>query len=982
MSTAYHAKLFAYELMSKSGEDSPDRIARALHDAKVDLNPHQINAALFALKNPLSAGVILADEVGLGKTIEAGLLISQAWAEGKRSILIIAPKSLRHQWKDELERLFFLKSEVINSVIYRKIKSSGDVDPFDAAEKILITNEHFVDAYGPQIKLQKWDLVVIDEAHKLRNVWRKAKGQAKRAKNVRDALTPFNKVLLTATPMQNNLMELYGLVSFIDHHILGTPESFALTFCNIPDDQREERLLELKHRMSRFFHRELRQNVREYIQYTNRNSVTFTYEPTDNEETLRIEFEAFLRRPVIHSIPTTSLPLLKLIYLKLLASSSFALKNSLINLYCRITLLAVHLNNEQLYNKFLSDITSALLSENGKKSDELERFEKRLFKGTLDKTFNGLREKVTSAIEDIELTEEEKEISQAYEETDSEVDDDNGSEEILHPPGELQEEAEEILKFITLSKTINENKKADSLIEALNLQFKKAKTEGWPEKAIIFTEFRTTQAYVIRALERMGLNLKNDIVIFNGDSGDTEERKSLVDDFKGSKKIFLTTEAGSEGLNLQFCNLIINYDLPWNPQRIEQRIGRSHRYGQKFDVVVVNFVNKKNSADVRVLELLQEKFNLFRGAFGASDEVLGQIESGHDFEKEILNVYLTCRSPEEIKAAFDELSERLKVKIDKSMDDAKKALLENFDEDVQSKLKFREQQTKTTLTEFSRKLESLFDFELLQINADKQSNGSYIVGSNAHDIPQGTYSLQADGSGIHIRSNDTIGAALIKFAAIRETPQTQLEFDLTNYPNTISILESLKGTEGSLTAAHLKMSAFQNEDCIVLAGVTSNGDPIPTEALTKLFRLSARPVSTSVRTDLGTKTRTLIDRDVKRKTTEVSERNKVLFHQEIDRLDAWAEDIKLSLEIEIKQLDHDLKILKTASKKLESLEETVNAKRQIKTLETKRNEKRKELFLAQDRIDQEKEEVLSRIEKNMNIKSEINEIFTIGWKVV
>ena len=116
-------------------------------------------------------------------------------------------------------------------------------------------------------------------------------------------------------------------------------------------------------------------------------------------------------------------------------------------------------------------------------------------------------------------------------------------------------------------------------------------------------------------------------------------RSALVDYFRDEGQIMIATEAGAEGINLQFCSLVVNYDLPWNPQRIEQRIGRCHRYGQKHDVVVVNFLNRKNEADQRVYQLLSEKFQLFEGVFGASDEVLGAIESGVDFEKRIAGIY-------------------------------------------------------------------------------------------------------------------------------------------------------------------------------------------------------------------------------------------------------------------------------------------------------------------------------------------------------
>ncbi len=121
-------------------------------------------------------------------------------------------------------------------------------------------------------------------------------------------------------------------------------------------------------------------------------------------------------------------------------------------------------------------------------------------------------------------------------------------------------------------------------------------------------------------------------------------KAALVEHFRDDAEILVATEAAAEGINLQFCSLVVNYDLPWNPQRIEQRIGRCHRYGQQHDVVVVNFINKNNEADQRVYQLLSEKFQLFDGIFGASDEVLGTIESGVDFERRIAEIYQTCRT--------------------------------------------------------------------------------------------------------------------------------------------------------------------------------------------------------------------------------------------------------------------------------------------------------------------------------------------------
>src|SRR6202042_3013667 len=164
-------------------------------------------------------------------------------------------------------------------------------------------------------------------------------------------------------------------------------------------------------------------------------------------------------------------------------------------------------------------------------------------------------------------------------------------------------------------------------------------------------------------------------------------RAALVEHFRDNAAIMIATEAAAEGINLQFCNLVVNYDLPWNPQRIEQRIGRCHRYGQEFDVVVVNFLNKSNAADQRVYELLDEKFRLFNGVFGASDEVLGAIESGVDFEKRIAAIYQKCRTPQQIQFEFDQLQRDLDSEIAAGQQDAREKLLDNFDQEVIEKVR-------------------------------------------------------------------------------------------------------------------------------------------------------------------------------------------------------------------------------------------------------------------------------------------------------
>ena len=171
MSTAHHAQYWAYALTLKSSADTVESLSRTISNARVDLNPHQVEAALFALRSPLSRGVILADEVGLGKTIEAALVISQRWAERRRKILVIVPASLRKQWQQELLEKFFLPSVVMERKAYNKHLAEGKRNPFDLDGQIVICSYPFVARNQDEVHAVPWDLVVIDEAHRLRNIY-------------------------------------------------------------------------------------------------------------------------------------------------------------------------------------------------------------------------------------------------------------------------------------------------------------------------------------------------------------------------------------------------------------------------------------------------------------------------------------------------------------------------------------------------------------------------------------------------------------------------------------------------------------------------------------------------------------------------------------------------------------------------------------------------------------------------------------------
>lgn len=666
---------YAWQLSRKVGSSEADFFGQTLVDAQVDLNPHQVDAAIFACQNPLSKGVLLADEVGLGKTIEAGLVIAQNWAERKRKILIIVPANLRKQWHQELLDKFGLSSLILESKNYNLLKKEGVPNPFSYTEGPVICSYPFAKSKADNLQAIPWDLVVMDEAHRLRNVY---KPNNITGNTLKKALAHVSaKVLLTATPLQNSLLELYGLSSLIDERIFGDLDSFKVQFTAKVS---KADLARLRDRLAPVCKRTLRRQVSAYINYTARHAMVQEFTPSDQEQAFAALVADYLRRPRLHGLSNKQRHLISLVLWKLLASSSRAIAGTLQTIVTRL---------------------EGIIQE-GEDS-----------------------ELILDDYEDFENTQEE------WEEEGRALDSED-------PLGDINDEIKELKSFIEMAQSIKEDAKGRALLIALERAFAELASKRAPQKAIIFTESRKTQDYLLERLQNSpyGENPDN-VVLFNGDNGGkqatkiyqnwlkkhqgsdkitgsktADTRAALVEHFRDKASIMIATEAGAEGINLQFCPLVINYDLPWNPQRVEQRIGRCHRYGQKHDVVVVNFLDKSNPADQRVYELLAEKFQLFEGVFGSSDEILGTIGSGFDIERRIADIYRHCRQPEEIQSAFDALQQELREQIDKTIAETRGQILENFDESVQERLKIRADDSAKTRSRYEQLLLKLTQAEL------------------------------------------------------------------------------------------------------------------------------------------------------------------------------------------------------------------------------------------------------------------------------
>jgi SNF2 family DNA or RNA helicase len=1007
--TQYHAKYFAYELTKRCSSDSLEKLSSTLSNAQVDLNPHQIEAALFAFKSPLSMGAILADEVGLGKTIEAGLVLSQKWAERKRKILLVVPAALRKQWNMELQEKFFLPSVILETKSFNQCIKDGNLNPFNQEDKIVICSYHFARAKSAYVKQTGWNLAVIDEAHRLRNVY---KTSNKIAREIKNALSDVPKILLTATPLQNSLLELYGLVSIIDDHVFGDLKSFKANYSHAPREQEltslikdikwttesgvekgvvtremglpdEDKILDpkqliftdLRSRLKPVCIRTLRRQVLEYIKFTERKPITQDYVPTEQEIELYDGMSEYLQRPALYALPFSQRQLMTLILRKLLASSSFAIASTLNNLVVKLGLLIDE--TKKTLKTVSTDLDTTDISQN--------------FEG-----FETLSDEWIDNEEDDEEDEKNGKKVKVYVQDDIPL---------------MKQEKIDLERFRDLAKAIFTNSKGDALLIALEKGFVMTKELGAKQKAIIFTESTITQKYLSETLLPDN-GYKDKIVLFNGSNSDTKSkdiyqnwfaknkdtdritgsktadmRSALIDYFHDEADIMIATEAAAEGVNLQFCSLVINYDLPWNPQRIEQRIGRCHRYGQKHDVVVINFVNRKNAADSRVYDLLDQKFKLFKGVFGASDEVLGNIESGVDFEKRIAAIYQDCRTTDEINSAFDKLQEEMDESIQNNLSDTRQTLLENFDAEVHEKLKINLRESTMYLDIYNRWLWDTTVFYLGD-NADfSEHENSFILKNNPfpnEEIDRGPYKIGKNIEDAHIyRPGHSLAKRILTEIKSMQSEEAEIIFNYSVNKTIISVLQPYTGKGGILKISNYTVESFEAEDNILFSAMTDDGDVVEPEIIKKIFQLSAESTTPlHIPSDKKIKLDELENTYVKTVSTVIAERNGSFFDNEVDKLDNWAEDVKKGLELDLKKLDIDIKTAKTNAKKIINLEEKLKAQRDIKDWEKKRNDMRKRLFETQDDVELKKEKLLESVEARLAQHSKLEPLFTIRWKII
>lgn len=944
--TDYQAKYYAYELQRSYASDHVGKLAGLLFDAQVEPKPHQIDAALFALQTPFLRGIVLADEVGLGKTIEAGIVITQYWAERKRRILIVVPSSLRQQWQQELYEKFLIPSSLLDA------KTKEHLLGASTDQQVLICSYEFAQRHELSLT-RAWDLVVADEAHRLRNYWN---GKAIVATAFAHIVANARKtVLLTATPLQNKLEELYGLVSVFDPGYFYSLDAFRERYIK---NRESAAFDDLGDRVAQISKRTLRRDADKYIRFTERLPITVGFEPSAEEKRLYGLVNDYLQRENLYAFKKSTRHLVALIIRKRLGSSTYAIASTL----------------ERVADRLEREIAAG----RGAVADD--------------------------ALVDADLTDEEAEEF-------GDLPGDSPGDE-LYDPDAMRAEVRELRDYARLARSITVNEKAVQLNHALDIGFERLRELGAPEKAIIFTDSTVTQDYIARSLTAAGYG--DGLVLFNGQNDSpqataiyqawlkanrdsdvitgvtsADRRKALVDYFRDEGKIMVATEAASEGINLQFCSMVVNYDLPWNPQRVEQRIGRAHRFGQKYNVVVVNFSNKGNLAEQRILELLDQKFHLFQGVFGASDEVLGTIEDGLDFEKRIADILNRCRTAEEIDSAFDDLEKQFEADISKEMAIAKTKVFDNLDPNVQDRLKAYDVQSGEVLNKFERLLLAVTRYQLRDVATFHGDGRRFDLRTPpVPGSPAGLYYFksQPEPHAHQYRFASPLAEYVMGASKAAATPPRELTFSLSQSERASTAIKALKGKQGQLVSKIVTFSMKAGEEDISesyqLAGMlTDDGEWLDHEYVADLMDLACTAVS---------EPRVAVDEsafaphlDEQRESfeKEVQARNARYYDQQEELLYRNTLDRKAESEALIREYRQKEKECRKAARQtddpMEQLRQKKEARRWSQKAEDEDDRARSERIKLRDETDK----YLDLIEQSLRGKYEIENLFAIRWRV-
>ena len=881
----YHAE----DLVRIRRASEKRRYVSSQRRAKIDPNPHQIDAVMFALSRIPSGGCILADEVGLGKTIEAGLVIAQLLAEGAQRVLIVLPRSLIGQWQDELYSLFHIHA------------AEADVADVDLdAPGVFLAGREYAGGNAGFARLSAttpFDLCLVDEAHEVfagihrrydqYGVYNETSPHARTAHRVREIMGASPVLLMTATPIQNSLAELWGLIQYIDPSgpLFGDKPTFVDLFCRDGDARSAspEQSGELRRRLGNVVQRTLRRQAQEFLEkpFVGRRARLFEYRMSSEERALYNDVTDYLLRPDLYAFQGRSRQLLLLGFHRRMASSIAALAESLERVAARL---------------------------------------RRLRGGTVAE--DDLEAQFVADLEDEDFEADETEVEGG----------------LPDAPNDCDDELAEVESFVRRARSLPTDSKAESLVTAVRLTMER---DDGARKIVIFTESLTTQNYLRDLLMNDAGLGDEEITLFRGSndspraldalrhwrdevaasmpahsrpSPSVAVRLALVHEFKTSSKVLISTEAGAKGLNLQFCDTIINYDLPWNPQRIEQRIGRCHRYGQVRDVTVINFIAKDNEAQRLTFDILSSKLDLFGSVLDMSDQVLQTPRSdgseelatalGPEFESQLRRIWDRARTVEEVEAELRRLRD--------SMEDSRRELQEirkqtvglietRLDESVREVFRNIRESLPATLADFDADLERvllgyLTACEIPHEPADTGGSRTLRIDPS----PELPCALAEHGITValgHSSEDESIHTAhpLIEaaIANARASCRGAYRVRFAIADDAAQSLQRRRGSRGRLALTRISYRGFEREDRLLVTAVFEDAEVLqPAAAAHELLLQSCRDLDTFdvpmavTPDDLDE----VVDEELFLDNSAVARAEQAAFEQTMDQLDQYVED--------------------------------------------------------------------------------------------
>jgi len=958
--------------------DEQRRYVASQRSGRIDPNPHQIAAVVFALNRIPEGGCILADEVGLGKTIEAGLVIAQLLAEGAERVLLITPKALLGQWRQELFTLF--------SITTTEYEPGVDLA---LPGVFLVTRDFAGGEKGDEVLrgVPPFDLCVIDEAHEIfaalykrydrsTGMYLSDSSKAKMAGRVRSLLLDTPVLLLTATPIQNTLTELWGLIQFVEPSgtLLGNLATFREMFCAGNDRQLAEgQEHELQKRLAEICKRTLRRQAQEFMieLLLVRGRELFEYAMSVPEKSLYDDVTEYLLEPGICAFRGNQRRLLLIGFHRRMASSVPALAASLEKVAARL-------------EKMLS--------------------------GAIDLD----EEETASALLD-DLEEDEREVEQDIDEGE------------FPSPETLQAEILRVQDFVDRARSLPSDSKAYALVRAVRTVLERAASGEGSGKIVVFTESLTTQEYLRQVLSESGQVSDEEITLFRGTNDgkrakqalerwraeelahlpktahptkDIAQRLALVHEFKTRSKVFISTEAGAKGLNLQFAGTLINYDLPWNPQRIEQRIGRIHRYGQTRDVLVINFVAKDNEAQKLLLEILMQKLDLFGTVLGASDEVLHKPSTdapetlvgvlGSDFEAQLKSIYQRARSQDEIEAQLVALRESIgeqRARFENTHERTAGLIEDRFDDQVKQVFRRIQDALPQELVAFDRDLEQVVTVYLDAVGAQFERE-VVETGVRLHvatcaalpeDLRDGFVAHLGDARGVDDVEPLHLGHPLVR-AAIEDARRSSASPFMVylTAPDGMTV-----GAKGRMKLVKIRYAGYQAlETLIPVALLEGDPNPLELEQAQHLLHASprdARGLEVNVdQADLDDAVEELLFVAEE----AIAAREQERFSRTVDQIETFVEDRLLLLERQRQDALAQVAEAENTRDAAVGAEARTRAERRLKTREAKLEKVESELDRLQRRDDPDYARWIERANARRSRPPVVEELLDIRFRLV